>query len=235
MEKFFNETYDSVLASCLYGLYETGDDSVLDDLMRCMFPLIRRTALRLNRGRLMPDHDYLEAEALNKVYEKITEKVVDNESPGFFTVQVARWIKDCFVWNLRKGNQQVFDYRKAAKVPYQGYFFENMAYIESKLFTTQVVAEIRKAAKQQVRFINEERKACFLMIDSLLGFSDINVKFARRRFSIRRERFKFLYSYTTVLVKAALYDSQYEQHKSGALSLEWETSGGVLCLTSELG
>lgn len=234
MRGHFLEAYDAEWCSALYELYESGDDSVLNELLTKLCPLVRQTYLHEVGKSLAGDQELIEADALLEVYRVVEEKFVPNGHPKVFSkflrTVVVRSIRD----SIRTMKKQTFDYWKVGKDP-SAEQLPSGYHAEQSIYEEQVRAAIRDAVRSRIRFFGKERKACEFILDCWLGYKFLEPKVARRVFELSSHRTNYLIRYIRILTKAVAYERRDLEYKSGPLSSEWEASRSILRTPGEFG
>lgn len=234
MREHFRAAYDEEWCAALYECYETGDDSVLNELLGRLCALIRRVYLQEVAASRKGDQSLIEGEALEEVYRVVELKTVPNHHPKVFTkflsVVIVRSIRD----SLRRLGCQTFDYWKVAKTP-NPEPLPSPDIVEQRIYHDQVTELIRDRVRRRIRFIGSEAEACKFILDCALGYKDIDPKAAKRRFKLTSHRCNYLIRYIRIMTKAAAYEQRDRERKSGTLTSIWEAGGGILRPASEFG
>lgn len=231
MQAIFQATYDEEWCSALYDCYESGDPSVLDELLRKICPLIRRNYNSIVGGSLQGDQASVEADALQEVYRVVEDEVVPNHHPAVFTKYLSTVISRSIFDSCTELKTQIFDYGKSASRPYSGQLIPQFA-VEARIYEAQIRRNIRNTVVTKIRFIRDEGRACIFILECLLGYKSVDPKFAKRRFNLSSVRYKYLSRYIKILIKAEVYEQRERDRKSGAFASIWTSSGSVLCTTS---
>lgn len=232
MRAHFRRYYEEEWCSALYDCYESGDDSVLNDLLDGLCPLIRRNYCE-EVGKSSPgNQSYIEADALCTIYDKLTDKSIPNHHPKVFSKFLSRIITRAIRDSLRSIKSQNFDFSKVARYPATyGPLGQEIA--ECRIYEEQVRNNIRKLVKSKIRFLDAERDACGLIIDCLMGYKDLDPKVAKRRFNLSSYRCNYLINYVRILLKAATYEQREYERESGTFSFIRTSGGSILRAASQ--
>ena len=234
MSQWFSKPYDIGSAFSLYCLYESGDDSVLNDLISHLCPLIRKCA-RIERESIKQcDRQTIEADALNEVYNLVKSKDIPTNHPKVFTrflcTAIIRFFKD----SIRNLYSQQFDYWTVARVPESGRLPSHYE-VEAKIYSEQTIRNLRRDVLHKLRFIGEERVACEFILDCRLGYRNLDPMVAKRRCNLNGYDCRLLLKHVDVLIKAMLWRYGEREHKDGPLAFDWSTGRSFLCAPGELG
>lgn len=233
MSEWFSKTYDEPRAFSLYILYESGDDSVLNELLENLCPLIRRCfRMEVNKDAL-GDRGNLESDALEAVYELLRDQDIPTHHSRVFTRYVSTVIIRTFRDSLVKLRQQTFDLWQVAQT-YPGARLVTSYDVEADIYREQIHRELRKVVRSRIRFQGADRDACVYIIDCELGYKELPSLTVRRKVGLPNARCKYLIRYVNVLIRAALWEFGEREHKDGPLSPDWSPSRGVLRPSSEL-
>lgn len=233
MSDWFDKHYDEDLAFALYSLYEAGDDSVLNDLLTELCPLVRK-CFRVDASKSeQGDQGFLEAEALNAVYELLKLKDIPVSHERVFTKYVSTVVLRTFRDTRVYLRTQTFDYWKVARSPY-GSSFASAHEVEADIYRTQITKLLRESVKSKLRFIGVDRDACSYILDCELGYKNLYAETAKRKYGLTSLRCKYLIKYVTVLLRAALWEFGENEHKDGPLASDWSAGRGILRTPSEL-
>jgi hypothetical protein len=234
MSSWFQKHYCSEKAYSLYLLYENGDDSVLNELLTALCPLVRKCSRLECSSVSSGDQGMIEADALNEVYRVLENKSVPITCDRVFTRYLATVINRTFRDSLNELHQQTFEFWKVAQYPDGGRIVSQLD-VDAELYRTQIVREILKTIYSRIRFRDSEREACMFIVDCVLGVKDVDPKVVRRKHLLKSRRCKYLINYVNILVRSTLWEFGEREHKDGPLSLDWTTGRGILRTTSELG
>lgn len=235
MKEIFLASYDEGWSFALYNCYESGDPDVLDDLLRSLCPLVRRVYVKSinNNEAIRGDQNTLEAEGLNEVYRIVGGKHAPISHPGAFTRYLSTSIFRVFHDSIRDLKSQVFNYGKAARIapPEQ---IPAQQLVEARIYMQQIRNNVRKAAREMIRFSGAEREVCKLVIDCILGYQTLDPKvIARRRYRLPPRKCNYLIRYTRIIIKAVIYEQRECEREGDFYSLIWPASRGVLCSSGE--
>ena len=227
MEKYFTEEYDADEACALYVIYESGDDSVLNDLIKSLLPLVRRTYLRRISALNKAKQDELESDAIMEVYRLVSGKELPTE-PYEFTKYLATTIKRAFYDAITASRLRPFEFGKRGRYPAAGEI-PNQYDVENCIYERELMEEIRRTVKLSLRFAGEEHAACSYIADCLLARKSPSPRGARTRFHLNVRRFKYLERYVKITIKAASWEIRDRDREKCSASPNWTTGGGLLC------
>lgn len=233
MRKAFQAPYDADLTSAMYQAYEDGDDSILNELITSLCPLIRILFNRIVKGHRRSERDELECNALEEMYRVVSGKSLPNDHPALFTRYLSTIISRSFMDSLNEGRTQVFDYWKLGRSPYNP--STGFAEVEAEILDAQVRDVIYNKVKSRIRFIGKEKLACEFILDCESGYKLLDPRVSRRVFKLTSHRSMYLIRYIRILLKAAALEQRSEYYKDGSITPLWEAGGGFLRTPSDFG
>ncbi len=217
-EDYCSVEYDSDLAREVYEIYLEeiqldGTSSVTEEFVIVMLPLVRKVFNIEIVGDVRQHRSTLEGNAIAKIFTILVQGTIPPTNL-FSTKFFYNSIKYNMINDIKAIQPPPFDYWKICNTPHcdANNRLNGKNYVESKVFTEQVLNLTRKISKERVRFVGNDREACLFMLDCCLGFINKDVDFAKSKFSLKSKRFKYLLQYVKILIKYIRMDI-YEQER----------------------
>jgi hypothetical protein len=207
VESFFRAPYDGQLAFALYEAYKDYDATLENELMCQLFPLVRRTANRkIGKSRLADQGEY-ESDAIEDVLRIVRGDYLPRQRSAF-TTYLTTVIERAFYDSIRRIKGEQFDYElRCAGLPMGT--LPSHADTERAMYEQQIGDWMRTITKQRVRFLGNEHAACLYLLDCLLGFEQVSINFASRRFKLTGKRASYLIQYCLILIRASMLELRY--------------------------
>lgn len=232
MEAYFKAPYDAYLAYAMYEAYEDGDESILDDLVKMVCPLIRQVSCTYARDSYKRgDRGEMEADALSEVLRVIGDKMLP-QHPLAFTKFLRRVIRHSMIDSFNRLHPANFDFWLVDSVPHTLNNFE-LAVTSARIYREQIAKGIRDIVRSQIRFLGKEHEACCMILDCVVGLMRVDPRtIVKRKYKIHGRRCNYLIKYVEVLARAASWDILEDEREVGIIPPEWATGGGILCTFS---
>lgn len=227
MQDPFKQKYDPKYCAALYAIYDSGDESVLSDLIESLCPLIRLRYIHEEGTTPNQDQYSMEADALGLLLEVLREEDIPTD-PSQFNLYMSRVISRSIVSSAIKLRRQDFDLGSVGKSPPHARL-ETQFDVDMRLYERQLVWNIRESIRSKVRFSGDEAEACKFILDCELEFKNNDPRLAKQKFKISSQRCNYLISYIKILIRAELWEIRLSEREIGSLAHQWETSGGILC------
>lgn len=232
-ERYFKAKYDADLAAGLYAVYLGGDDSVLNELMAQICPLVRRVYRKTIGPTLHSQQRQMEADALSEAFLILRSKTVPTHPrsfSSFLMTSLQRYYYDL----ARDYRPRVFNYTKSPDVLPPAGSVKSHKIVETELFYRQLNVLLRDRVRSRIRFIGREQQACWLILDCLLGLSPLDPTIARKRYRIRSpQRIRHLIKYVEILIKAAKLEQEQRSSEDGLDASLWASGRGILRATPD--
>lgn len=226
----FKHPYDGEWALALYACYESGDDSVLTELLESLCPLIRKCYL-LEIGEPTQNQDFLEADAFQEIYRIISAKSVPYDHPRVFTRYLATCINRQMRDSIKESYQKPFDFWKVCHGPVNLNNLPGHWETEQRIYQEQILVAVKEFVISKIRFYGTEAEACKFILECELGSRNVDPRIARRKYGLTGHRCRYLIQYVKVLVRAAAWELRERECEGGSLTSIWQTSGSILCAT----
>ncbi len=205
MNQYFADTYDETLASEFYNLYLDGHKEALQEFLKLIMPLIRKVSIIYATG-CRSHRDYLEANALNTVYDAAVSQVLPGDPKGLFRYLFSV-IKNSIARSITKWvNPQVIDLGFACVDYPSGTVGRSHGDVESSIMHEQIQKQVRRTARLNVRFTGVERKACIDIITRMVYGEDYKVDLLRHKYNLTIDKINTLISHASVLVRRGYYE-----------------------------
>ncbi len=226
MRELFLLDYDADIACALYVLYESGDDSVLDELLRQIMPLIHRTLLLSVERVCLATREYLEADALLKAYRLISDRALPTE-PSSFTRYLSRAFARSGYDSLRELSPSPLEYWRVGGGPDVS-TLPTQDQAEDKIYKEQLIASIRNAIRYRIRFVGVTKEACEYILDCYLLADMPDPCVAMRKFSLTQQDYRYLEQYVLLWIKSFSWEVHHEAREACIVSPVWKASRGLL-------
>jgi len=228
VREYFNQLYDEDLAFAMYLEYEEGDDSILNDLIIQLCPLIRKVSnleIGSNHGNNL---SIVEGEALVKIYELVASRSIPTTHPKVFSryifTSALRKMRDIF----KELQPQVLDFRNGcARVP--GCTIPGFGDKDNEIYEDQAHKVVREMVTGKIRFIGNERSACLDILDSVLGYSRTDPMIVKGRYKLCNKAARYFERYIRILVKAAFIEVDDRECRESTPPFEWTSGRDLLC------
>ena len=231
MRAYFSAPYDSELSHSMYIAYEEGDESIIEDLLASLCPLIGRTVRRVittDKG----NQDEVEADALSEVYRIVIEKTLPYHHHLVYTKFLRTSIRRSIANSFTRLSPSVFEFWRVSDTPYPDGNFE-LALAHGRIYRSQVAKAIQSEVRAKIRFLNNEKEACYFILDCVVGIVDSDPRVGvKRRFSIHGRRCDYLIRYIEILARSISWDILEDERESGIITSEWASGGSFLCTFS---
>lgn len=223
MLKAFRTRYDEDWSSALYECYSTGDDSVLNDLMTSLYPLVRvYIARHVKKKKLGIDRSLLEADAFADLLLTVQRRDIHNFHPKSFTRYLERVIYASFAKSVRRLRKEIFEFWRVARDPYSQSIPPPDA-VEAEIYQQQLNRIVHDTVVRRIRFLGTEREACEIIVECILGVRPAEPSIAQTVCNLRPIRYKYLLSYSKVLIRSVVYEIRENERKDGPLTSIWPT------------
>ena len=227
MKHYFEIRLNKPLAFGLYQAYEQGEDSVLEELIAQLCPLIRCVFKTEIGPSQYNNQSILEANALEEVYTIVIKKELPDRQEPFINFLYTS-IHNSMKKSILELTPKFFDFWQVCRNPVNS-GISGFTEVDMKIYREQIQKAVYSDVKKKIRFMNNERKACILFLDSIMGIKKISPSFVKLKYNLKKKQVNYLFDYVKILVKSTMMEHLENERKSHPIAPQWERGRCVLC------